>query len=124
MRRKLMTPQSRKAKGRKFQQEVRNVFRKLGEQYGLEADDFRSCSMGAGGEDIIFSPAARSKLKDIRVECKHVEKLSVVPTFFEHNAKYPNSDLNILVHRVSRKEALCTLRFSDFIRLLTEATGK
>jgi hypothetical protein len=52
-----MKPRSAKAKGRRFQQEVRDAL--LSNFPFLEPDDIRSTSMGASGEDILLSPAAR-----------------------------------------------------------------
>lgn len=69
-----MRPQSAKSKGRRFQQYCRDILLKAAD--GLEPDDIRSTSMGAGGEDILFSPAAR-KVYPYSVECKNVEKLSI-----------------------------------------------
>lgn len=83
-----MKPSSAKAKGRRLQQEVRDLF--LENAPSLEPDDIRSTSMGAAGEDILFSPAAR-KLYPFSVECKNVEKLNVweaIKQAKEHNPKY------------------------------------
>lgn len=62
-----MKPQSAKAKGRKLQQWVRDLI--LSNHRSLEEDDVRSTSMGAGGEDILLSPAARALLP-VSIECK------------------------------------------------------
>lgn len=70
-----MRPQSAKAKGRRFQQYIRDLLLKVAGK-ALEPDDIRSTSMGAGGEDILLSPAAR-KLFPYSIECKNVEKLSI-----------------------------------------------
>jgi hypothetical protein len=67
-------PQSAKAKGRRFQQWVRD--RLLGSAPQLEEDDIRSTSMGASGEDLLLSPAAR-KIFPIAVEAKCQESLSI-----------------------------------------------
>lgn len=69
-----MRPQSAKAKGRRFQQEVRDKL--LDAAPELEPDDIRSTSMGAGGEDILFSPAAR-RVYPFSIECKNVEKIRI-----------------------------------------------
>lgn len=69
-----MKPRSAKAKGRRFQQEVRDLLLKLAPE--LEPDDVRSTSMGAGGEDILFSPAAR-RIYPLSIECKNVEKIRI-----------------------------------------------
>ena len=56
-----MKPQSAKAKGRNLQKWVRDLL--LENFPTLEADDVRSTSMGAGGEDVQLSPAARKLFK-------------------------------------------------------------
>ena len=62
-----MKAQSAKAKGRKLQQWVRDLI--LSNHRSLEEDDVRSTSMGAGGEDVLLSPAARA-LVPVSIECK------------------------------------------------------
>lgn len=62
-----MKPSSAKAKGRIFQQWVRDQI--LATYPQLEPDDCRSTSMGAGGEDVQLSPACR-KLFPFTIECK------------------------------------------------------
>ncbi len=69
-----MRPQSAKSKGRRFQQYIRDVL--LERSPELETDDIRSTSMGAPGEDLLFSPAAR-RVYPISVECKNVEKINI-----------------------------------------------
>jgi hypothetical protein len=62
-----MKPQSAKAKGRLLQQKVRDLILKYSPS--LEPDDVVSRSMGAGGEDVMLSPAARRQYP-ISIECK------------------------------------------------------
>lgn len=69
-----MKTSSAKAKGRRHQQDVCDKLIKTG--HGLEPDDIRSASMGAPGEDVLFSPAARRQFP-FSIECKNVEKLSI-----------------------------------------------
>lgn len=69
-----MRPSSAKAKGRRFQQWVRDAL--LEAAIWLETDDIRSTSMGAGGEDVLMSPAAR-RVYPISIECKNVESLNI-----------------------------------------------
>jgi len=64
---------SAKAKGRRLQQDVCKALQELG---NLHPDDVRSQSMGAPGEDVMFSSAAR-ELFPWSIECKNVEKLSI-----------------------------------------------
>lgn len=70
-----MKPQSAKAKGRRLQQEVRDML--LGFFPQLAADDVRSTAMGQGGEDIQLSPAAR-KLIPFQIECKNKREVAVI----------------------------------------------
>ena len=70
-----MRPSSAKQKGRLFQQWVRDLLIKVAGG-SLEPDDIRSTSMGAGGEDIQLSPAAR-KMYPYSIECKAVERLNI-----------------------------------------------
>lgn len=69
-----MKPQSAKAKGRRFQQFVRDAI--LAMFPNLEPDDVRSTSMGASGADLLLSPAARRAFP-YYVECKNVEALNI-----------------------------------------------
>lgn len=69
-----MRPQSAKAKGRRLQQFVRDAYLRVFPS--LEPDDVRSTSMGASGEDILLSPAARA-LIPFSTECKNVEKINI-----------------------------------------------
>lgn len=69
-----MKPSSAKAKGRTFQQWVaKKILERFPE---LEKDDVRSTSMGASGEDVQLSPAAR-KLFPFQIECKNLAKVAV-----------------------------------------------
>lgn len=68
-----MTPQSAKSKGRRLQQWVRDQLLK---HPTLEKDDVKSTSMGAGGEDVQLSPAARVVFP-FQIECKNKKTYSV-----------------------------------------------
>jgi len=68
-----MKPRSRKNKGREFQNYVRDT---LLENFDLQQDDIRGASMGAPGEDIQLSPAAREKIP-FSFECKRQERFSI-----------------------------------------------
>ena len=72
-----MKIQSAKAKGRRYQQQIRDD---ILETFNLEPDHVRSTSMGASDEDLLFSPTAR-KILPISVECKNQESLSVWKAF-------------------------------------------
>ena len=80
-----MKPQSAKAKGRRLQQQFREL---LIEELGIHPEDIESRSMGAGGEDLIMARAARQKFP-YSIECKNVEKINVWEAYkqAEENSK-------------------------------------
>ena len=69
----MMKTQSAKAKGRRLQQQFREL---LIEELGIHPEDIESRSMGAGGEDLIMARAAREKFP-YSIECKNQEKLNL-----------------------------------------------
>ena len=68
-----MKTQSRKAKGRRLQQQFREL---LIEKLDIDPEDIESRSMGAGGEDLIMSKAARTKFP-YSIECKNQERMNI-----------------------------------------------
>ena len=104
-----MKPQSAKAKGRKLQQWVRDII--LESFPSLEADDVRSTSMGAGGEDVQLSPAAR-RLMPYSIECKSVEKLNVWAAYEQAEANSGEHE-PLLVMKKNRKKHLIIRRNNE-----------
>ena len=68
-----MRTQSRKAKGRRLQNQFMQL---LIEKLEIDPEDIESRSMGAGGEDLIMSKAARNKFP-YSVECKNQERMNI-----------------------------------------------
>ena len=68
-----MKTSSAKAKGRRLQQKFMQL---LIEKLDIDPEDIESRSMGAGGEDLIMSKAARTKFP-FSVECKNQERLNI-----------------------------------------------
>ena len=68
-----MKTQRRKAKGRRLQQQFMQL---LIEKLDIDPEDIESRSMGAGGEDLIMSKAARTKFP-YSIECKNQERLNI-----------------------------------------------
>jgi hypothetical protein len=64
---------SAKAKGRRLQQKFMQL---LIEELNIDPEDIESRSMGAGGEDLIMSKAARTKFP-FSVECKNQERMNI-----------------------------------------------
>jgi hypothetical protein len=108
------TVASRKAKGRILQQWLRD---KLLETFAhLEPDDVRSTSMGASGEDLLLSPAARASFP-FSVESKNVEKLNVWDAYEQAKANAGNHE-PLLVMKKARKKPLIVIDAEAFLSLL------
>jgi len=110
-----MKTQSAKAKGRKLQQWVRDL---ILESFPLEADDVRSTSMGAGGEDVLLSPAAR-RYFPFSIECKNVEKLNVWQAYEQAQANCGKSE-PLLVMKKNRKDPLVVMDAEKFMEIMKE----
>lgn len=105
--------QSAKAKGRRLQQTVRDSI--LSAFPTLESDDVRSTSMGAGGEDVQLSPAAR-KLFPYTVECKNLAKIAVYNYYVQatgHNDYEP-----LVVIKQDRAKPLAVVDLEHFMELV------
>ena len=109
-----MKPQSAKAKGRNLQKWVRDLI--LESFPALEPDDVRSTSMGAGGEDLLLSPAAR-RLFPYSVECKNVEKLNVWSAYEQAEANSGEHE-PLLIMKKNRKNPLVVIDAEAFVNLL------
>lgn len=113
-----LTPSSAKAKGRALQQKVRDLI--LGLFTELEPDDVRSTSMGASGEDVTLSPAARRRVP-FQIECKSKAR-SQVHTYYAQ-AKSHGSHEPLVIVKQDRKETLAILDAEVFFKLLQELDG-
>ena len=111
-----MRPSSAKAKGRNMQQLCRDMLLKAAPQ--LEQDDIRSNPMGAPGEDLLLSPAAR-KVYPFAFECKHVEKLNIwdaIEQAEENKGKHKPA----VLFRKNLKDPHIVMKLSDFLELFYE----
>ena len=107
-----MKPQSAKAKGRKLQQQFRDL---LIEDLQIHPEDIENRSMGAGGEDLIMSRAAREKFP-YSIECKNVEKLNVWEAY--EQAKSNSNDYEpIVIMKKNQKKPLVVVDADFFISL-------
>jgi hypothetical protein len=109
-----MKTSSAKQKGRKLQQWVRDQF--LAIFPDLEPDDVRSTSMGAGGEDVQLSPAAR-KLIPLVIECKNVEKLNVWAAY-DQAKEHKEKGEPVVVMKKNHREPLVVIDAEYFFRML------
>lgn len=111
----VLKPQSAKAKGRRFQQEVRDALLETFPQ--LKADDIRSTSMGSGGEDIQLSPAAREVIP-FSIECKNVEAINIWRAIDQAGGR---AHPPLVVFRRNKTRPHVTLPLDDFLSLLQDA---
>lgn len=105
-----MKTSSAKNKGRTLQ---KWVVEKLIETFNIHPEDIKSCSMGAGGEDVVMARAAREKFP-FSVECKNVEKLNVWEAY-EQAKNNCNGYEPIVVMKKNHKKPLLVIDAEYFI---------
>ena len=93
--RQIMKTQSAKAKGRRFQQWVRD---KLIEVLDIHPEDIESRSMGAGGEDLIMARAARETFP-YSIECKNQESLNIWKSYEQAQQNSGNYEPIVVLKR-------------------------
>lgn len=109
-----MKVSSAKAKGRRLQQDVCQKL--LEASHGLEKDDIRSASMGAGGEDVLFSPAARRQFP-FSIECKNVERFSIWPAIDQSRNNCPENATEMVIFTKNREDTFVALPFEKFLEI-------
>ena len=110
-----MKPQSAKAKGRLFQQQIRD---KLIEELDIHPEDIKSTSMGAGGEDLTMARAAREKFPH-SIECKNQESLSVWKAYEQAESNCGDYE-PVLFMKKNRKKPLVVVDADYFISLFKD----
>ena len=90
-----MRTQSKKAKGRRLQQWVRDL---LIEKLEVHPEDIESRSMGAGGEDLIMSRSAREKFP-YSIECKNQESLNIWKSYEQAQQNSGNYEPIVIIKR-------------------------
>lgn len=108
-----MKPQSAKQKGRAGQAHVRDAI--LEAFPTLEPDDVKSTSMGAPGEDVQFSPAAR-KLFPYQIEVKN-KATSQIHTYYDQAKTHGKYEPIVIVHK-DRHIYLATVSLDHFLELI------
>lgn len=114
-----MRPSSAKAKGRRLQQWVRA--RILATFLDLQPDDVRSTSMGASGEDLLLSPAARARFP-YAVECKNTERLNVWNAIAQAEANAAEGSTPLVVFTRNRAKTYAVLEFDHLLEVLCHAS--
>lgn len=112
-------PASAKSKGRRLQQWVRDTLLRYAPS--LQPDDIRSTSMGAQGEDIQLSPAARA-LFPFAIECKNVEKLNIHEALAQAEAQ--TGGLPLVVFKRNHSKVYVALDFEAFLILVTNRIAR
>ena len=109
-----MRPQSCKSKGRRFQQKIAKSI--LDAFPHLTEDDVHSTSMGAPGEDIKLSAAARRALP-LSLECKCVERLNVWQCIEQAQSNTPKGATPCLVFSRNRSPSYAVVPWSTLLGL-------
>lgn len=112
-----MKPSSAKNKGRLLQQWTAKKL--LEYAPNLEPDDVVSTSMGAPGEDVKLSPAAR-RVYPIQLECKSYAKIAVYE--FYKQASVHGSREPVVVIKQNQCKPLVVVDADYFFRMMSHAS--
>lgn len=113
-----MKPSSAKAKGRNFQNKVREL---IMEYLDINEHDIKTAVMGESGMDIKLSSAARDKF-GYAVECKKVEKINIWKCY--EQATENSQDLEpLLIFSKNNSKVLVCFEFKHLLSLINESNG-
>ena len=115
-----MKTASKKAKGRKLQDFVRDTLLTCFDS--LEEDDIKSAIMGESGEDIKLSPAARRAIP-YSFECKNQERLNIWASLQQAEDNC-NSGSPVLIFKRNRSKVYAAINIETFIKLIGEKNGE
>tara|TARA_B110000008_G_C16828138_1_gene507392 strand:- start:239 stop:655 length:417 start_codon:yes stop_codon:yes gene_type:complete len=110
-----MKPQSAKAKGRRLQQQVVNDLLTVFPH--LSQEDIRSTSMGAGGEDILLSHAARKSIP-FSFEAKNQERVNIWSSIEQAKTNCPDGIDPAVVFKKNNENPHVVLSWKTFLKLL------
>lgn len=79
----------------------------------LEKDDVRSTSMGAPGEDVLLSPAARKRFP-FSIECKNVEKINIWDAIRQAESQNRNYKPMVCFSK-NGEDIYVAVKFKDFL---------
>ena len=82
----------------------------------LTADDVRSVSSGAGGEDVLLSQAAKRAFS-FAIECKSHASFAVYKHYEQAKSHVRGSELPLLVIKQNRSEPLVCLSLDHFLEV-------
>lgn len=110
------TVSSRKSKGRRLQQQVKQII--LDNYKQLEEGDIISTPMGVNGADLILSPKAK-KIFPFSVECKNQEKLNIWSSL-EQCEKNKDDLIPLLVFKKNYSKTYISMDINDFIKIINK----
>lgn len=116
-----MKTQSAKAKGRRLQQQV--VQDLLNSFEHLSEEDIRSTSMGASGEDIQMSHAARQCIP-YSFEAKNQERVNIWSSIEQARLNAPNGMIPVVVFKKNNEQPQVVLSWKTFLDLINQKTDK
>lgn len=112
-----MKVSSAKQKGRRCKLETKDLLLKYAPT--LQPDDIFLPTGSVGGEDIVFSPLAKS-VYDFSIECKNVEAFNAWSAFAQAAAN-ANGKTPVVFYRRNRSDLMVTLRAEDFVKYVRGA---
>lgn len=110
-----MRPQSAKAKGRRLQQQVRDLLLEIYPE--LQPDDVRSTAMGQGGEDVQLSPVARALLP-FQIECKNKREVAVINWLKQ--AQTHGTHIPIVIAKQNHSDPVVVIDARTFFKLMRD----
>lgn len=110
-----ITTSSAKAKGRRLQQFVRD--RILAAFPKLDISDVRSTSMGAAGEDVLLSKAARDVFP-YSVECKSLAKVAVYKHIDQAVSNCPDGAEPLVIMKADRRSPIVIIDAEHFFSII------
>jgi hypothetical protein len=108
------TVRSRKARGRRFQQLIRDL---LISKYPLLKEDISCTIMGETGVDIKLTPLAKTHIP-FDIECKNTEKASVWEWIKQAEKNSVEGRVPLVAFTRNRSNNYALIRFEDLLRLL------
>lgn len=110
--------QSRKAKGRRLQNKIRDL---LLEHFSdeLEQDDIRVAIMGESGMDIKLSPKAQEHIP-YAIEAKNQEKLNVWSALEQAEDNATDKLSPVLIFKRNRSKTYVVVEIEEFLKLIND----
>jgi hypothetical protein len=116
-----MKTQSAKAKGRRLQQQV--VSDLLINFEHLSDEDIRSTSMGASGEDIQMSNAARQCIP-YSFEAKNQERVNIWQSIQQARSNTPNGTQPVVVFKKNNEQPHVVITWNTFLTLISNKSSE